>query len=63
MSFRKSNVVEVDNGFVGWAMQQNSELLTFKTPEPNKNEIKKLIESGEDVPYAAIVERQNLQIK
>ncbi len=63
MSFRKSNVIEVDNGFVGWAMVKNKKLLTFKTPEPNKKEIKKLIESGEDVPYAAIVEHQNLQIK
>ena len=63
MSFRKSNVVEVDNSFVEWALVRNEKLLTFKTPEPNKKEIKKLIESGEDVPYAAIVEHQNLQIK
>lgn len=63
MSFRKSNVVETDENFIEWALMKDEKLLTFKKPEPNKKEIRKLIESGKAIPYAAIVEHQNLQIK
>lgn len=63
ISFRKSNTVELDDEFIGWAAVRRKDLLSFKDPLPNKTEIKKAIGAGEDIKHAAIIERKNLQIK
>lgn len=57
LSFRKSKAVEIfDEALI------EAKYIDFK-PVPNKTEIKKALESGEDVQGARIVENQNLQIK
>lgn len=65
LTFRKSSVVDCDTEkFVEWAMFYHRELLTFKDPEPDKKAIREAINTwGEEVPYARITEKQNLQIK
>ena len=35
ISYRKSTAVEVDDEFIDYAMKNNSDLLTYKHPEPN----------------------------
>lgn len=63
MSYRKSKAVECADGFIEWAQLHNDELLTYKAPEPNKAAVKSAILSGENISFAAIVERNNLVIK
>lgn len=64
VSWRKSESVVLDDGFVNWAMSSgNDALLTFKTPEPNKTEIKRFIKACGDCPCAEIVTRQNIGVK
>ena len=61
--YRKSKSVEVDNIFIDWAKEYNPDLLSFKEPTPNKTKIKKLLESGEELEFARIVENNNINIK
>lgn len=64
LTFRKSESVEInEEAFLPWAAQEHDELLTYKPPVPNKAAIKELLKTGETVEGAAIVVRQNLQIK
>lgn len=63
VSFRKSAQVEVLPEFIQWASQNAEDLLRYKDPEPDKTKIKEAIKAGEDLPFAQIVERRNLQIK
>ena len=63
MSFGKSTAVECDDEFIEWAKENNDELLSYKEPTPNKTLIKQLINSGEAVEHAAVVERLSLNIK
>lgn len=59
LSFRKSSTVEVLD-----AAALPAEYMTVKTTSaPNKTAIKAAIKAGEEVAGAALVERQNLQIK
>lgn len=62
ISYRKSAAVEIEDEaeFVKLAPE---ELLTRKEPTINKKEVTAAIKSGLWVPGAALVERQNMQIK
>lgn len=65
LSFRKSEKVILDDadGFVQWAQEYNPELLTFKQPEPNKTEIKRILKSGKAIEGCRVETCLNLQIK
>lgn len=63
ISYRKSTAVEVDDEFIDYAMKNNSDLLTYKQPEPNKAVIKEMLRGGFDIPHAELVERNNMSIK
>ena len=63
ISYRKSTAVEVDDEFIDYAMKNNSDLLTYKQPEPNKAVIKEMLQGGFDIPHAELVERNNMSIK
>lgn len=64
ISFRKSESVELDEGFIAWAvMTKRNDLLSFKDPTANKTEIKKALKGGQAVEGAKLVVNQNIQIK
>lgn len=65
LSFRKSEKVtfEDEESFVQWAQEYNPDLLTFKTPEPNKTVIKKILSCGQPIEGCRIEPCMNLQIK
>ena len=65
ISFRKSEKVLIDDvdGFVQWAQEYNPDLLSYKTPEPNKTVIKQIIASGQQIEGCRIEQCQNIQIK
>ena len=62
LSFRKSEIVDIDETFRAWAME-NDRYLRHKDPDIDKTELKKALKAGDKVPGAALLERQNLQIK
>lgn len=62
VSFRKSSSVEVDPDFIAWAMTHAPDLLTYKTPEPNKTEIKKYLKENE-LEFARVAESRSMTIK
>ncbi len=65
-SFRKSEVVEVDDKFVEWAetFSDNHDLLTVKrTVQPNKKYIRELLKNGDEFMYARLVTKNNLTVK
>lgn len=65
VSFRTSEAVEFPDMdfFLQWAGRENSSLLTYALPTPNKTAIKELIKNGEIVPGAQLVKRLNIQVK
>ena len=65
ISFRRSEKVMFDDeeAFVAWAQEHNPDLLTYKTPEPNKTVIKKILKGGEEINGARVEKCLNLQIK
>lgn len=67
ISYRKSEAVDItdEDRFVVWAMGHgHNNLLTFTAPNANRTAVKKYLkESGDTVPGAVLVERQNIQIK
>ena len=63
ISFRKSEVVEVDDSFFKWAIVNRNDLLSFKEPSANKTEIKKALKGGQAIEGAKLVTNQNIQIK
>lgn len=64
VSYRKSQTVEVRDGFTDWAVENRPELLTYAEPKPNKTELKKAIQAGE-VPedFATIEDHENISVK
>ena len=63
VSYRSSQRLEVDEGFIAWAKRRAKDLLLVKEPEPNKTAIKELLKKNGKVPHAQIVTVQNMQIK
>lgn len=60
VSYRKSTQVEVDIEALEYI---RDDLLRFREPEPNKVEIKKALEAGEDVPGCRLVDNVSMIIK
>lgn len=65
ISYRKSQIADIKDeaAFKAWAVVVAPELLTIQEPKINKNEVKRCLKDGEDIPGAALVERLNIQIK
>lgn len=63
LSFRKSEIVDVDNAlFMPWA-EKMKKFLRYSEPSVDKTELKKALKDGEEIPGAMIMKRSNLQIK
>jgi len=62
ITYRKSDVVELDDDFCEWAMT-NAPGLVKVTPEPRKADIKRLLKNGTIIEHAHLETRQNIQIK
>lgn len=53
-----------ENAFLGWAESHDRDDLLKRTdPVPRKDVIKKLIKSGEEIPYTEIVQKKSIVIK
>lgn len=64
VSFRKSQTVEIDEGFTAWAEKTgNDNLLRYKVPEANKVAIKALLAQGADIPCARLTQNTSITIK
>jgi hypothetical protein len=64
VSFRKSQTVEIDEGFPEWAEKTgNDNLLRYKAPEANKVAIKALLAQGADIPCARLTQNTSITIK
>lgn len=64
VSYRKSQTVEVSDGFIAWADEHRPDLLTYSDPKPSKTAIKDAIKAGgipEDM--ARIESHENISIK
>lgn len=64
VSYKPSESVSVDEDFIEYAKKHCPELLREKHSfEPDKVEIKKILKSGHDIPYAHLSERIGMTIK
>ena len=64
LSFRKSTSLSItDEGAVKEYAKLDDSILRYKDPEINKAVVTQQIKAGTNIPGAALVERQNLQIK
>lgn len=65
VGFRKSQAVEITDeaALRAFAPSSQLDLLTIQLPAINKTEVKKALKDGWEIPGAALVERQNIQIK
>lgn len=65
VSYRKSQVADIKDeaAFKAWAIANHPDMLTIQEPRINKTEVKRCLKDGESIPGAALVERQNIQIK
>lgn len=65
VQIRASQAVEIvdPKAFLNYAKFQDESLVRIKAPEPNKEEIKRRLKAGEDVPGAVLVERESLSIR
>lgn len=64
VSYRKSQTVEVSDGFVKWADEHRPDLLVYSEPKPLKTAIKDAVKDGE-IPedMAHIESHENISIK
>lgn len=63
VSYRKTKSVEVDDGFIDWAMDNmKTEFLSFKDPTVNKTAIKDYLKDHE-LDNARIVESVSMSVK
>lgn len=63
VKYHKSISLELDEDkFMSWAVSR-PEYLRFKSPEPDKNAIRKKIQQGISIPGAELVEKMNVIIK
>lgn len=64
VSFRRSQMVEIDGGFTEWAEKTgNGNLLRYKEPEANKVAIKALLVQGAEIPCARLVDSTSVMVK
>lgn len=65
VKYRKSTAVEIEDepGLVLWAKAiGRSDLLTFKEPTVSKKIVGDLLKEGNEIPFARIVERNNMRV-
>lgn len=66
VSFRHSKSVEIEDesAFIRWAKATNrGDVVTTRIEvKPNKTEIKRIIESGEEIAFCTLKEKDNVQI-
>lgn len=63
ISYRKSSAVDIEDGFIEWAMNNAADLLRYKEPEADKKAIAQFFKDGGETPYAKIVYRSSMTIK
>lgn len=65
VSYRKVSSVAItdEEGFIRWARENNTELLSYKDPTISKTAVKAAIEAGEELPGASIETKQQIIIK
>jgi len=63
--FRKSTAVEItdETRCVAYLMEHHDEALSYQTPKISKTACKEIINAGEEIPGAELVERHSIQIK
>lgn len=62
ITFRNTKSVQVQDGFVDWAITNADHLLTYKAPEPSKTAIKEYL-ADHECEFAHIVENKSMTIK
>lgn len=65
VSYRKSQIADIKDeaAFKTWAITHHPDVLTLQEPKINRNEVKRCLRDGEQLPGAVLVERQNIQIR
>ena len=65
IKFTKSHPLEIadESAFRVWAATHHPEMLRIKEPEIDKNEVKKAIKDGEEIPGATLAEKLTINIK
>lgn len=63
VSYTRSKSVEIDDDFIEWALTNADNLLRYKAPEADKTAIKALLDAGEEVPHAAVVEKVSVTVR
>jgi len=66
ISYRKSTPVNIidEKQLIEWCFENYREdLLRFKDPEINKEHLKLALQSNQNIPFAEILENQNMNIK
>lgn len=61
-TFRSSIALKLDPEFTDWAKVDHDDLLRYSEPQPDKKEITARIKAGEEIPYARLEKRNNIQI-
>ena len=55
--------IENEDGLIRWAQAHNDDLLKYAPPEIRKNDVKKLLKDGEEVPFCHLEQSESLVIK
>lgn len=65
VKYRKSKALEIESEeqFISWAKQNRDDLLRYKEPEIAKSEVTRAIKSGEEIPGAQLVTRNNIGVE
>ncbi|MBR0161921.1 MAG: siphovirus Gp157 family protein [Oscillospiraceae bacterium] len=63
ISYRRSDEVVVEEGFVDWAKDNFPSLLHYRAPEPSKTDIKMALKAGLSVDHAHLETRNHIQVK
>ena len=63
VSYRTSSKVEIDEGFLIWAMRRHKDLLRYRDPEPDKAIIKDMLKNGQKVKFCRLEESTSMVIK
>lgn len=63
VNYRKSTKLELSDWFVSWAQVHAPDFLKYKEPEADKRAITAALKDGTEIPGAALVENNSIQIK
>lgn len=55
--------IEIDDGFLLWALKNAGDLLKYRPPEPDKTKIKEELQNNKDLPYVKLVQNERIEIK